>query len=172
MLKRNRAILDGAIAVAQQANTRAVLLVADLPEEAANLEAALGPGVQVIPVARGGMNHASKAIVTLPDVRIHRKGAAKIALLKSLELGLLDVEQRLGARAPRARRHPRDHGIRDRAAVAASRCTCACSEFQWKSACRPSSKRSRAASDEAVKGSMRSNSPPDRRFQLSSERYS
>ena len=91
MLDRNRAVMDGAILIARETGAQAVLLAAALPEEARYLERALQAERRVI-AATPGRNGASvreNDVIALPEVRLRRRGRAKIALMEGLAAGLL-----------------------------------------------------------------------------------
>ena len=91
MLDRNRAVMDGAILIARETGAQAMLLAAALPEEARYLERALQAERRVI-AATPGRNGASvreNDVIALPEVRLRRRGRAKIALMEGLAAGLL-----------------------------------------------------------------------------------
>lgn len=93
----NRAILDGALVVARETGTNAILLAAALPDEAAYLRDRLGPEGNVIAAAVGrdaGLITETD-VLSLPEVRIRRRGRAKIALLEGLAAGLLRPDERV-----------------------------------------------------------------------------
>ncbi len=93
MLDRNRAIIDGALVVAREAGADAVLLAGGLPEEVRYLEDRLDPGRRVIATTTARRNgHAADGgeVVVLPQVRLRRRGRAKVALMEGLAAGLLN----------------------------------------------------------------------------------
>ncbi|HEY0810799.1 MAG TPA: hypothetical protein VGD49_11590, partial [Longimicrobiales bacterium] len=59
MLEKNKAIIEGAILVAQRTNARAVILAAALPEEREMLQGALGQGARVL-TTRAGIPGAAR----------------------------------------------------------------------------------------------------------------
>lgn len=93
----NRAILDGALVVARDAGAHAILLAAALPEEADYLRERLGPGGNVITAATNGAAGlvTETDVLALPEVRMRRRGRAKIALLEGLAAGLLRPDERV-----------------------------------------------------------------------------
>lgn len=96
MLEKNRAILEGAIHVARRTNARAVILAASLPEERDFLQHALGVGARVFTTHAGPMapNHEGEVLI-LPEVRLRRRGRAKIALLEGVAAGYLEPGERV-----------------------------------------------------------------------------
>lgn len=98
MHPKNRAVLEGAILVARETGADAVLLAAALPEEAHRLREALGGERRVITAAPGnggGRPVQDGEIVALPEVRLRRRGRAKVALLEGLAAGLLRPGERV-----------------------------------------------------------------------------
>ena len=95
MLEKNKALIEGAARVALDTNAGAVILAASLPEERELLKRALPDGVRVLTVS-GGMNggHDGEVLV-LPEVRLRRRGRAKIALLEAIAAGYLTPGQRV-----------------------------------------------------------------------------
>jgi len=93
----NRAILDGALVVARETGANAILLAAALPEEAAYLREKFGPKGHVITAAVGRDAEliTETDVLSLPEVRIRRRGRAKIALLEGLAAGLLHPDERV-----------------------------------------------------------------------------
>ncbi len=91
MLDRNRAIIDGAMLIARETRADAVLLAAALPEEAHYLERAMRAERRVIAAAPGRNGTAAREndVIALPEVRLRRRGRAKIALMEGLAAGLL-----------------------------------------------------------------------------------
>lgn len=94
----NRAILDGAMLIAEQTGAQAVILAAALPDEAAYLRRALAPRRRVITgthAQNGNGAGADTEVVSLPSVRLRRRGRAKVALLEGLAAGLLHPGERV-----------------------------------------------------------------------------
>src|SRR5690606_31119038 len=93
----NRAILDGALVIARDVGASAILLAAALPEEADYLRQRLGPGGHVLTAATNGAPGlvAEADVLALPEVRMRRRGRAKIALLEGLAAGLLRPDERV-----------------------------------------------------------------------------
>src|SRR5690606_3944185 len=75
----------------------AVVLAAALPEEAGYLRRELGEAFRVITTAPGGAPHPGREpeVVSLPEVKLRRRGRAKIALLEGLAAGLLRPDERV-----------------------------------------------------------------------------
>lgn len=96
MLEKNKAIIEGAILVAQRTNARAVILAAALPEEREMLQGALGQGARVLTTRAGipGAARDGEALI-LPEVRLRRRGRAKIALLEGVAAGYLEPGERV-----------------------------------------------------------------------------
>ncbi len=98
MESRNRALLDGAVLVSREIRADAILLAAALPREAGYLRRAVGPGCRVItaaPGGPGGVPGVERDVLALPEVRLRRRGRAKIALLEALAAGLLHEGERV-----------------------------------------------------------------------------
>ncbi len=97
MLAKNRAILDGAVVVARETGAHAVVLAAALPEETRYLKRRLGEERRVIAAATNGEARllAEADVLALPEVRMRRRGRAKIALLEGLAAGLLRPDERV-----------------------------------------------------------------------------
>ena len=77
LLDRNRAVIDGAVVIARQADVDAVLLAAALPEETRYLEETLGDERRVIaasPGLDGGGHGHDGDVIALPEVRLRRRG--------------------------------------------------------------------------------------------------
>ena len=96
MLDKNKAIIEGAVLVAQRTNARAVILAAELPEEREMLHATLPEDVRVF-TTRGGEAGAARdnEVLILPEVRLRRRGRAKIALLEGLAAGYFEPGERV-----------------------------------------------------------------------------
>jgi DNA integrity scanning protein DisA with diadenylate cyclase activity len=91
-------MIEGAAVVAREAEADAVLLAAALPEERAYLHQLLGSDARVLPPAPGSADHAPAQdieVLMLPQVRLRRRGRAKIALLEALAAGLLQPGERV-----------------------------------------------------------------------------
>ena len=96
MLDKNRAIIEGAIHVARQTQARAVILAASLPEERDMLQTGLGNGTRIFTTQAGPPNAAREGeVLMLPEVRLRRRGRAKIALLEGLAAGYLEPGERV-----------------------------------------------------------------------------
>ncbi len=97
MRERNRAIIEGAMIIARQTEADAVLLAAALPEETRYLEEQIGSERRVIAASPGHENGATPDgdIIALPEVRLRRRGRAKIALMEGLAAGLLNPGERV-----------------------------------------------------------------------------
>lgn len=98
MLEQNRAILDGAIEVARGTDAGAVLLAAALPDETRYLRDAIGGERRVIAAAPADEKTGAVRdgeVVTLPEVRLRRRGRAKVALLEGLAAGFLNPGERV-----------------------------------------------------------------------------
>ena len=96
MLDKNQAIIEGAIHVAKQTGARAVILAASLPEERALLQKELGPDTRVFTTHAGPATAARDGeVLILPEVRLRRRGRAKIALLEGLAAGYLEPGERV-----------------------------------------------------------------------------
>ena len=96
MLDKNKAIIEGAIHLVRQLQARAVILAATLPEERALLQSSLGEDVRVFTTRAGPTTAAEeREILILPEVRLRRRGRAKIALLEGLAAGQLESGERV-----------------------------------------------------------------------------
>lgn len=98
MQAKNRAIIQGAAYVAQETNADAVILAAALDEEKQFLRQALGNQTRVI-IAAGGAGARDAVldgeILAIPEVRLRRRGRAKVALLEGLAAGVLSPGDRV-----------------------------------------------------------------------------
>jgi diadenylate cyclase len=97
VLDRNRALIDGAIVVALESGASAVVLAGWLPEERGYLETRLR-GVRIISAAHpfADVPHDSDTeVLVLPQVRLRRRGRAKVALLEGLASGVLSPGERV-----------------------------------------------------------------------------
>ena len=96
MLEKNRAIIEGAIHVARSTQARAVILAATLPEERELLQRSLGQGARVFTTHAGSPTaQRDGEVLILPEVRLRRRGRAKIALLEGLAAGYLEPGERV-----------------------------------------------------------------------------
>ena len=96
MLEKNRAIIEGAIHVARRTGSRAVILAASLPAERALLQKELGEGTRVFTTHAGPAMAAREGeVLILPEVRLRRRGRAKIALLEGLAAGYFEPGERV-----------------------------------------------------------------------------
>lgn len=98
MREQNRAMLDAAVVAARESNAHAVLLAAALPEETEYLERALRGERRVISAAIGperGPERGDLEVVRLPEVRLRRRGRAKVALMEGLAAGLFQPGERV-----------------------------------------------------------------------------
>lgn len=97
MEEKNRALIDGAVVVARETAASAVVLAGWMPEERRYLEERLDD-IRVISAGPGGVDAAqvrdSEALV-LPQVRLRRRGRAKVALLEGLAAGFLHPGERV-----------------------------------------------------------------------------
>jgi DNA integrity scanning protein DisA with diadenylate cyclase activity len=94
---KNRAVIESAIVMARASGAQAVVLAASLPEEAALLRAALEDEHRVITTSAGGTSYIAGDgdLLALPEVKLRRRGRAKIALLEGLAAGLLHQDERV-----------------------------------------------------------------------------
>lgn len=98
MKEQNRAILDAAIVAAREWSADAVLLAASLAEEREYLERALVGERRVIAAAPGREHRPQRfdpEVVRLPEVRLRRRGRAKVALMEGLAAGLFQPGERV-----------------------------------------------------------------------------
>lgn len=101
MRRENRAILDGAIAVARGADAHVLVLTSAIPEETAYLRERIGDGIRIVgaaapsagPGAAGDVEEDD--VIALPPVRLRRRGRAKVALLEGLASGLIRPGERV-----------------------------------------------------------------------------
>ncbi len=96
MLEKNRAIIEGAARIAVDTHAGAIILAAALPEESALLKNSVGADIRVL-TAAGGRDGAREEgeVLVLPEVRLRRRGRAKIALLEAIASGYLQAGQRV-----------------------------------------------------------------------------
>jgi diadenylate cyclase len=98
VLDKNRAIIDGAVLVARQTGADAVLLAAALAEETNYLLAAVSDGPRVVAISPGpasSRKSRDRDILALPELRLRRRGRAKVALMEGLAAGLLNPGERV-----------------------------------------------------------------------------
>jgi DNA integrity scanning protein DisA with diadenylate cyclase activity len=98
VLDKNRAIIDGAVLVARQTGADVVLLAAALAEETNYLLASLQDGPRVVAISPGpamSRNTRDMDILALPELRLRRRGRAKVALMEGLAAGLLNPGERV-----------------------------------------------------------------------------
>jgi hypothetical protein len=93
--KKNRAIIESAILMARESDAQAMVLAAALPEEAAYLRSALGEELRIITTTGRGPMIRDGDVLALPEIRLRRRGRAKIALLEGLAAGLLQQDERV-----------------------------------------------------------------------------
>ena len=96
MLEKNKAIIEGAARVATDTSAGAVIIAAALTEERDLLRRSLDGDVRVL-TAVGADHHDPEdgEVLVLPEVRLRRRGRAKIALLEALAAGYLEPGQRV-----------------------------------------------------------------------------
>lgn len=97
MLAKNKAIIEGAARVATDTRAGAVIIAAPLEEERDLLLKVLGDGVRVLTAAGGARARRVEdgEVLSLPEVRLRRRGRAKIALLEAIAAGYLQPGQRV-----------------------------------------------------------------------------
>jgi len=98
VLAKNRAILEGAVHVARETAADAIILAAALAEEQRFLRDQLGEEMRVITATGATGNRDSLEdgeMLALPEVRLRRRGRAKVALLEGLAAGTLIPGQRV-----------------------------------------------------------------------------
>lgn len=84
-------MLESAIVMAQRAGADVIVLAAELEAEASFLRDALGPRCRVLAASVGGNGYRRREldVLALPELRLRRRGRAKIALLEGLAAGLI-----------------------------------------------------------------------------------
>ena len=95
---KNRVILEGAVHVAKGTSADAVILAAALTDEKRFLRDSLEPNVRVISAAGSTAKRSAVEdgeMLALPEVKLRRRGRAKVALLEGLAAGLLMPGQRV-----------------------------------------------------------------------------
>ena len=96
MLAKNKAIIEGAILVARSTKARAVILAATLSAEREMLENGLEGTVRIFNTHAGASSGTRDGeVLFLPEVRLRRRGRAKIALLEGLAAGFLEPGERV-----------------------------------------------------------------------------
>jgi diadenylate cyclase len=97
LLEKNRGMIDGAVVVARQTGAAAVVLAGWLPEERRYLETQLGDRrvLSAAHPASDGVRLEDAEVLALPQVRLRRRGRAKVALLEALAAGLLRPGERV-----------------------------------------------------------------------------
>lgn len=96
MLDKNKVIVEAAIELATRLRAGAVILAAPLPQERAMLQAALADDVRVFTTRAGpASGGGDREVLVLPEVRLRRRGRAKIALLEALAAGDLEPGDRV-----------------------------------------------------------------------------
>jgi diadenylate cyclase len=95
--EKNRAMIDGAVVVAQESNADAVILAGWLPEERHYLEQVLGDRriISATHPASDVWEREDHEVLVLPQVRLRRRGRAKVALLEGLASGFLNPGERV-----------------------------------------------------------------------------
>ncbi len=95
---KNQAILEGAVHVARGTDADAVILAAAMSEEKRFLREALGSSVRVLSAAGSTARRDALEdgeLLALPEVKLRRRGRAKVALLEGLAAGYLIPGQRV-----------------------------------------------------------------------------
>jgi diadenylate cyclase len=97
LLEKNRALIDGAAVVARESGANAVILAGWLPDERRYLERVLGDRriISAAQPGRAGQSFDDPEVLVLPQVRLRRRGRAKIALLEGLASGFLHPGERV-----------------------------------------------------------------------------
>jgi diadenylate cyclase len=97
LLDKNRGMIDGAVVVARQTGAAAVILAGWLPEERRYLESQLEDRrvLSATHPAADGVRLEDAEVLLLPQVRLRRRGRAKVALLEALAAGLLRPGERV-----------------------------------------------------------------------------
>jgi diadenylate cyclase len=94
--ERNRALVEGAVVIAEQSDADAVVLSVPLPEERRWLRERLGQRRLIAAVSSAAHVAVDDGeILMLPHVRLRRRGRAKVALLEALATGLLEPGDRV-----------------------------------------------------------------------------
>lgn len=90
-------MIEGAARIAHDTQAAAVIIAAALHEERELLRSALAEHVRVLTTA-GGISQSvgeDGEVLVLPEVRLRRRGRAKIALLEAIAAGFLEPGQRV-----------------------------------------------------------------------------
>lgn len=95
MLEKNIAIIKNAARLAKETEAGAVILAASLPDERELLKDSLGDHIRVLSSAAGRGSTEDGEVLVLPEVRLRRRGRAKIALLEAIAAGDLEPGQRV-----------------------------------------------------------------------------
>lgn len=96
MLAKNKAMIEGAARVAADTHAAAIILAAAVDEERELLERTVGRGIRVLTAAGTLQRNGDEGeVLVLPEVRLRRRGRAKIALLEALAAGYLEPGQRV-----------------------------------------------------------------------------
>jgi diadenylate cyclase len=94
---RNRAIIEGAAVIARQSQADAVLVTVPVTDELRLLRDQLGEGPRLIAAGSrsGGRDSTDGEVLVLPQLRLRRRGRAKVALLEGLAAGLIAPKERV-----------------------------------------------------------------------------
>jgi diadenylate cyclase len=97
LTERNLAVVEGAAVMARKSDADAVLLAVDAPVERARLAQLLHPRQRLIAAATADVDPAFRdgELLILPELRLRRRGRAKVALLEGLASGLLTPDERV-----------------------------------------------------------------------------
>jgi diadenylate cyclase len=97
LLAKNKAIIEGAARVALDTRAAAVIIAAALNQERDLLRTCLRDDIRVLTTAGGIALGAADdgEVLVLPEVRLRRRGRAKIALLEAIAAGYLEPGQRV-----------------------------------------------------------------------------
>lgn len=96
MLDKNKAIVEAAAAVARDTGAGAIILAAALRDEQALLRKLVGDTARVLTAASAATRNSEDGeVLVLPEVRLRRRGRAKIALLEAIAAGFLLPGQRV-----------------------------------------------------------------------------
>jgi diadenylate cyclase len=95
--EKNQALIEGAAVVARQAGAAAIILAGWLPEERRYLQRTVSD-LRILSAghpAPGDSGFDDAEVLVLPQVRLRRRGRAKIALLEGLAAGVLHPGERV-----------------------------------------------------------------------------
>lgn len=95
MLEKNRALIVGAARVAAETRATAIILSARLDEECDLLRQLVDNDVRVLTTHPGDAAPGDGEVLVLPEVRLRRRGRAKVALLEAVAAGYLIHGQRV-----------------------------------------------------------------------------